>query len=243
MKHVEEMSFLHEINKDKALYVDMLESLRQGDAEVLHDSAKALLMQLKSWPLYLLAATDLQEGEDILRTLTPDDKGEIVMVVRGEALHTAALELGFNSGDSCFQTLYEKKEPVPLKTDLVIQHPSRDEYKLISETYTLPIGEEEVFACIDRPEFAAGYADGKMAGFIGLHSEGSIGMLHVMDEFRGRGYAWDLSAHMINSQMAAGAYPYGQVYYDNAASIALQKKIGMTFSKEYIYWMWKAGTE
>lgn len=235
----EEMAFFPVIDKEKALYVDMLESFRQGDAEILYDSASALLMQLKSWPLYLLAATDPEEGNELLSGLRPDERGEIVMVVRGEQLHAAGLEMGFKSGDPCYQTLYEKTELVPLETDLLIHHPEPEEYQLICQTYTLPIGEEEILACIERPEFAAGYVEGKMAGFIGLHSEGSIGMLHVMDEFRGRGYARALSAHMINDRMAAGAYPYGQVYYDNEASIALQKKIGMTFSKEYIYWMWR----
>ena len=241
--NVEKMNFFNEIKKDKALYADMLESLRQEDAEILHDSKTALLLQLKSWPLYLLAATDLEEGKSLLHGLSPNEDGEIVLVLRGKDLNTYALSLGYQTSGPCYQTLYEKKEPIQAKSNLVIRHPEREEYGIISKTYTLNISEEEVFASIDRPEFAAGYADGKLAGFIGLHAEGSIGMLHVMDEFRGRGYAWDLSAHMVNGRMAAGAYPYGQVYDDNEASISLQRKMGMTFSKDFIYWMWKPASQ
>lgn len=233
------MIFFPEIEKEKALYVDMLESLRQEDAKIIYDSKTALLLQLKSWPLYLLAATDLEEGRKLLSGLNPDENGETVLVLRGKELQALAMEMGFQSSDPCFQTLYEKKEPLPVNSELDIRHPDKEDYELICQTYTLPIGEEEILECIAHPEFAAGYIDGKLAGFIGIHSEGSIGMLHVMDEFRGRGYARDLSAYMINGRIAAGAYPYGQVYYDNEASIALQKKIGMTFSQGYIYWMWK----
>ena len=239
MLKAEEMAFFHEIQNNKVLYVDMLESLRQEDAEIIYDSKTALLLQLKSWSLYLLAATDLEEGRKLLSGLIPDEKGETVLVLRGKDLQSIAEEMGFRSSDPCFQTLYEKNEPLPVNSELVIRHPDKEEYEMICHTYTLPIGEEEILACIDQPEFAAGYIDGKLAGFIGLHSEGSIGMLHVMDEFRGRGYALDLSAFMINGRLAAGAYPYGQVFIDNEASIALQKKLGLTFSDDYIYWMWK----
>ena len=244
---------------DTALYVDMLEVIRQDNASVLYDSESALLIQLKSWPLYLLAATDREEGKRLLLSLQPSEDGDIVLVLRGEELFSAACELGYEYSAPCFQTIYEGKEPLPMKTDLVIRHPGREDYDMIRQTYTLPISEEEVMASIDNPAFAAGYVvsekmdekpggtqdgeldgkPGKLAGFIGLHPEGSIGMLHVYEEFRGRGYARELIAHMINGRLAAGAYPYGQVFIDNEASIALQRKMGMTFSKEYIYWMWK----
>ena len=35
--NVEKMNFFNEIKKDKALYADMLESLRQEDAEILRE--------------------------------------------------------------------------------------------------------------------------------------------------------------------------------------------------------------
>ena len=238
-----ELQFFPEIQKDIALYVDMLESLRQDDAKVLCDSSTALLLQLKSWPLYLLAAVDEDEGKKLLSGLEPDEDGNIFVVVRGANLYSCAAEQGFDRPRLCYQTYYEKTEPVMYHTDLEIRHPDKKDYRTIAETYTLPMSEEEVYASIERPEFMAGYLNGELAGFVGLHSEGSVGMLHVMDKYRGRGYALVLSAHMINDRLAAGAFPYGQVFTDNEASIALQKKLGLTFSNDYICWLWKIKKE
>ena len=103
--NVEKMNFFNEIKKDKALYADMLESLRQEDAEILHDSKTALLLQLKSWPLHLLAATDLEVGKSLLQGLSPNEDGEIVLVLRGKDLNTYALSLGYQTSGPCYQTL------------------------------------------------------------------------------------------------------------------------------------------
>ena len=233
------MTYEKEIEKDIALHADFLESLRMEDARILHDSEGALLVQLISWPLYLIAAVDSEEGKQLIDGLLPDENGEIVIVARGEPLVDYAKQCGFQTVSPCVQVLYDKKEPISFETELVIRHPDLSEYERIKDAYTLPISEEEVLASIDRPEFSAGYLDGEMVGFIGMHPEGSLGMLHIFDEYRGRGYAEILEKHMINGRIAAGAYPYGQVFVDNEASLALQRKMGMTFSKDSIYWMWK----
>ena len=233
------MKFDIEIQKDIPLYADMLESLRRQDAKILYDSETALLLQLKSWPLYLLGAVDPEEGKRLLGSMQPDENGLIAVTLHGKDLFSIAEELGFQPSTPCYQTMYEKKEPIPLHTDLVIRHPDRKDYETICKAYTLPIGEEEILAAIDQPEFAAAYLGDKLAGFIGLHPEGSVGMLHVFDEFRGRGYALDLATHMLDGRLAEGAYPYGQVFIDNEASIALQKKMGLSFSGDTICWMFK----
>lgn len=238
-KKAEKLKFFCEIQKDFSLYADMLESLRQGDATILYDSETALLLQLKSWPLYLLAAVNLEEGKRLLESMQPDENGLIAVTLHGKDLFAIAEALGFQTSTPCYQTLYEKKEPIPLQTDLIIRHPDREDYETICKAYALPMGEEEILAAIDQPEFAAGYLGDQLAGFIGLHAEGSIGMLHVFDEFRGKGYALDLAIHMLNNRLSEGAYPYGQVFIDNEASIALQKKMGLTFSGDYICWMFK----
>lgn len=235
----EKLHFFREIQKDIPLYVDMLESLRQEDAVILHDSGQALLLQLKSWPLYLLAAADPEEGERLLAGMTPDENGLVAVVLHGKELFSRAEVLGFTESTPCYQTLYDKNDLLPLHTELAIRHPDRTDYETICKAYTLPIGEDEIYASIDRPEFSAGYLGDLLAGFIGLHAEGSIGMLHVFEAFRGRGYALDLAAHMINRRMADGAFPYGQVFIDNDASIALQKKMGLSFSGDYICWKFK----
>ncbi|MCI5856963.1 MAG: GNAT family N-acetyltransferase [Agathobacter sp.] len=75
------------------------------------------------------------------------------------------------------------------------------------------------------------------AGFVGKHAEGSVGMLTVLPEFRGQKIALALETYMINKELEQGFTPYGQVREDNAASIKLQQKVGLCFSKTPIFWV------
>ena len=71
-------------------------------------------------------------------------------------------------------------------------------------------------------------ATGELVGFVGEHDEGSIGMLEVLPAHRRRGYAQALESFMINRHLAQGHTPYCQVEMANAASHALQAKLGFT---------------
>ena len=80
-------------------------------------------------------------------------------------------------------------------------------------------------------------ADGKLAGFIGRHGDGNMGMLEVFPEFRRRGLAAQLETFLITYIMTFGRVPVCDVYTDNPASLALQAKLGLTKGVGYTYWI------
>lgn len=53
-----------------------------------------------------------------------------------------------------------------------------------------------------------------------------LGFLHVLDGFRGRGYAKSLSSALIKQTFAKGKVPACHVYTDNPASIRLMESLG-----------------
>lgn len=79
----------------------------------------------------------------------------------------------------------------------------------------------------------------KLAGFMGTHDEGSMGLLEVLPEFRRCGLAEALERRLINLQLSRHRVPFGQVAPDNAASMNLQKKLGLTVSGQAMYWFWE----
>ena len=79
--------------------------------------------------------------------------------------------------------------------------------------------------------------DGKLAGFIGTHTERSIGFLAVLPEYRRMGLAFALEASVIQDELAQGRVPFAQVVVDNAPSNALQKKLGMVSGDHPIIWL------
>ena len=97
----------------------------------------------------------------------------------------------------------------------------------------------ELAEAVGRRSILMGYHGGRLAGFIGEHLEGSMGMLYVFPEFRRRGFGAELQRALIADTMDRGFIPFGQVEKDNLPSLALQKKLGMTISNGLIVWMWK----
>jgi GNAT superfamily N-acetyltransferase len=109
---------------------------------------------------------------------------------------------------------------------------------MLTATYDL-VSPEELRRIVKRRKLLLGHDRGNPVGFIGEHLEGSMGLLYVFPEYRRHGYAVALEKAMIARTLKEGFIPFGQVEKGNHASLALQKKIGMTVSDNLICWMWK----
>ena len=76
-----------------------------------------------------------------------------------------------------------------------------------------------------------------LAGIIGIHEEGSIGMLYVKPEYRHRKIGKALETYAFNMALENGWIPYGQIIVGNEPSMKLQADMGLYFSKSSVYWM------
>lgn len=92
-------------------------------------------------------------------------------------------------------------------------------------TYTV----EEVIELMNMPrrEIYGVFEDDKLAGFIGRHHDGAMGMLHVFEKYRRKGYAYALETHLIRTVVSYGEIAFCDVIDGNDASTALQKRLGM----------------
>lgn len=79
------------------------------------------------------------------------------------------------------------------------------------------------------------FDDKTLAGWVLTHDDGAIGLLHVMDEYRRRGFAQELTYYQIQKVRDKGRVPFVHIEESNFKSMNLTKKIGF---KEYkiIYW-------
>ena len=64
-----------------------------------------------------------------------------------------------------------------------------------------------------------------------------MGLLEIFPAFRRKGYGAELESFMISRMLERGLLPYCQVEVDNEKSLALQWKLGMTVSREKVYWV------
>ena len=91
--------------------------------------------------------------------------------------------------------------------------------------------------CIELGNMYGAFDCGKIVGFIGMHREGSIGLLYVDEPYRGRGIAEALEAFMVNRMLERGWTPYGHVVCGNKASESLQEKLGFYRAGKTVWWL------
>jgi len=76
-----------------------------------------------------------------------------------------------------------------------------------------------------------------LAGFVGIHAEGSCGILFVDEKYRGMGIGASLEAFIINTVKNNGFIPFGQVVSDNTVSLHMQERFGLNISETPLWWL------
>jgi len=216
-------------------YLGIERVLRRGSGKVIEESENALLVFDNVSRAYFLACEDKALGIAIL------DKHNawefpLLMTSNYEIGKTAFERYGFNEKLDCYQVAYFGEKP-DTNTQLAFRAANKNDVPQIMEVYDM-ISTEEMYKVVERKSLILGYEGDNLAGFIGEHLEGSMGMLYVLPDFRGKGYGTELERKYIADTIERGFIPFGQVEKNNAISLALQKKLGMTKSENLICWMW-----
>lgn len=163
---------------------------------------------------------------------------------------------GFKETVECRQAVYTNKEKLsvsglyrpdgkPMPNGLIIRKLDAGD---IQEAAPMYPGFDNPDYIVDRIEAGAVYgaflsdntADdtiNTLAGIIGIHEEGSIGMLYVKPQYRHQKLATALETYAFNRALENGWIPYGQIIVGNEASMKLQERMGLHFSKSSVYWM------
>ena len=200
--------------------------LAGGDAPLVRDSVSGA---------HLLACRDAALGIPILDRYA--DQFDLLMIP-DRALGQLAFErYGFAGKLECFQVAYYGELPQE-DPSLSVRVADRQDLPLLLEHYH-HISAHEMELVVERGSVLFGLMDGQIAGFIGEHLEGSMGLLYVFLAFRRKGIGSALEKNYIRKTMGTGFVPFGQVAKDNLPSLELQKKLGMTISKNLICWMWR----
>lgn len=221
------------LNKDYLLNVDMIECIRRDICRILYASDKAVLIVADSGWVHMLSCEDRELGLELIKTHQPP-----WVVLHQMDMREAVAGLGYRIGDQCWQSAYTKTTPME-ETLADIRRLDRRFLKRIADNYELA-DEEEIAALLDAGVIYGAFAGGELAGFIGKHEEGSVGLLFVFPEFRRMGIAEALERNYVNLELAEGNVAYGQIFVGNTPSRQLQEKLGMDFSDKFICWCGKS---
>lgn len=216
---------------------DFLEIARRGTGELFLCTADAIIMREPSSGVVLFHAKNEMAARAALEKI-PRAKLYSVHGEQNARLVMDAMRIQSVDGlEKCHQARYMRDEaPAPV---------SGVELHVLDEAYIDTVARH--YGGVDDPSYVrqrveagvvmGAFVDGALAGFIGTHTEGSMGMLEIFPEYRRRGLGYALEAGQIRRFLERGMIPFCQVVDGNVASLRLQEKLGMTFSDEPVYWM------
>lgn len=220
------------------LYAGILEVKRMG-GHILYEDDYAILVKEPEMNLLMFAALN----QDAARQAMTFFPAQPLLVCAHDSYTKACVEdiYDMEPGLICYQCTYTKQEPIAytLPQGYTIKAPSvehiPDMITLYQEHMPDLAHKEAFLQAMKRGMFALFYEE-HLCGFIGLHEEGSMGMLEIAPVHRKAGLATALESHMINHQLEKHAIPYGQVVYGNQVSIHLQKTLGLQIAQQLTYW-------
>lgn len=228
---------------------------REREGQIVRDwVARAPMRNAYLWDFFARGAELLQSAPDALVLY---DRPDNICFAAGTGvecpqLHTALLvltdersvadrladERSHNEFFECLQALYLRPEPAHAECPgMSVRMLTMDDLGFVLENYHNPGAYEKHIRGRIAEGMLGAVVDGELAGFAGVHQEGSMGLLEVLSRFRRRGIGEALECEVINLQRSRGRLPYCHVETDNQASMALQRKLGLTIDEQPLYWV------
>ncbi len=223
------------------LYTDMTEPLRLGTAQecvLMEDCVITKVAETWIWAIF----SDKSEKEAAEFILSKMDKEDSLCLHSPHGPEKTRKIMGLvEDRVPCYIAVRLSQEPFQIKTDTVLKPLTHEHLEFVIQTYRMAKfysnPEESFTEALDRGMIGA-FVDGQIAGFIGRHTEGAMGMLEVLPNFRRRGLGKALEQKLINDYLSEGKIPYCHILETNAASLALERDLGFLISEESsVYWM------
>jgi len=230
-KYQKKQEIIKRLSKKKRINIHMMELLNRGLGEVVYEDGLNII--LKGDGIHEITADTRENAEKMLAGRADCIKR---CVVNKEFLKDILVQDYGMQVSSCFyQACYTLKEALPVKyKDIRRLDISALDY--LNAHYTEE-NREYLAQRLNAGAVYGAYVEDELAGFVGIHAEGSCGILFVDEKYRGMGIGASLEAFIINTVKNNGFIPFGQVVSDNTVSLHMQERFGLNISETPLWWL------
>ena len=242
--------------KQKLLHMDMIELIARGQAGLVYAEGNNICLRQPETGFYFLTAEDREGGTRMLDALADaGEEMEIVVLHQEFMVEPTRERYGLQGVMPCAQAVYTRKEKLPIRGlyradggyeegKPQIRRLDENDLDTAARYYAETDSAIEKTRAYLKERMEKGWLFGaflgeELAGFVGMHAEGSIGMLTVLPEYRRKGIGKALETYAVNALLEHGYTPYGQVKQGNEASLRLQEALGLCVAKQMVYWLEK----
>ncbi|MCQ2493060.1 MAG: tRNA (guanosine(37)-N1)-methyltransferase TrmD [Lachnospiraceae bacterium] len=229
---------IEELSKDKKSNVHLLEAIKRGTGEII--SVDPLMIYIPQAGIVFINEGICVDKNQSFESINPEKIFSLLPEKAGIFISTREI-FDILEKDERFEFYCDVKNAV--YTEKVHKKIKNKNIKQLDKSYIEIIAENYghgengyVAKRVERGQVYGIFVEDKLAGFIGTHYEGSIGMLFIFPEYRRMGLGTDLENFMINRELEMGHMPFGQIIMDNDASFALQSKNGLYLGQRVFTW-------
>ena len=202
--------------KRPGLHIDMTESIYRGLAEIRYAEPDGVLQLVHAHStgapvLYQLSADTREAAEKLLPLITL----EIPVVAHQACCVEAVTARRDQLVSSCIQALWPTFAPPPANPAVEIWPLDLGDLPVVEQHYDLIENPTELAERITSGGMYGACVEDRLAGFIGVHTEGAMGMLTVLEEYRGRGIGSALLTYLVRQELRRGHVPYSQIFREN----------------------------
>ncbi len=221
------------LETNPVLHMMMIESVRRGNADILADRPDGVMLLDRPSRTHMLAAANPDAAREML------DRVESFAMLTMHDEHTlgeARRRYQSKHFLDLVQAVYPKKAIDRIPGD--IRRLDMSYFDFMRAHYDNIDDDGYIAERLSGGEVYGIFVDGALAGFMGTHQEGSLGMLEILPAYRRRGLAEALERHVIDIHLSRGWMPFSQIKPDNPASLSLHEKLGFEISTEHMYWLY-----
>ena len=220
------------LSREPLLNIDMTEGIRRNTADILYAGENGVLIRFKEMPLMAISADTPEDAVGIIGAVGGVE--EDIIVHGAEQTDAVRMRFGLRELMERFRNcIFTKPVPVP-EADI---RPLGMEYaEPVAASYE-HAGLDYIKDRIETGNLFGIFVDDKLAGFVGEHEEGSMGMLEVLPEYRRRGLGSQLDYFNIRREREMGHVPYGQIVVSNTLSVKMHSDMGAIISDKVCGWL------
>jgi len=199
--------------QQKLLHMDMIELIDRGRAELIYWENGEVLLKESGGDTYYHSYPDIAdvqskpEGKPVAwKRRGYDKKIDLIVLHQKEMIPYAEQELGLHTATECAQAVYTRREKLPIRglyqaegtraDGLVIRRVRIEEYEQAAAFFDTCGSTEYLRKRIEKGFVTGAFYGEELAGYIGIHGEGSIGLLNVAPKYRRRQIATALETYM-----------------------------------------------
>ena len=225
------------LKTDRIHHIDMIETLDRNIGDVIYADDGGVLIYNIPGETYMISTERFKKKKKMCDLIK-----ETPVLTTHQSQFVPYLKERFELVDTmeCFQSVYLTESLIDeqIPEGIELRELTMSEFEFVFKNYE-HISDADYLADRINTGMIGAFCEGEPVGFIGNHSEGAMGLLQLLPEYRRRGIAFSLEAALINRMVRLGQIPYGQIVTTNNASINLQKKLGMCLSEKTIVWVFK----